>query len=122
MCASNAGHHGSGALRFLTRLGFISNGQKFKTYLQSRGTGRKLNVDYNQIIEQAHKAYAGDAIDNQFHHDVFLIEKKNMDKASRILRRAVNEIGKLESQSKNSKVVFVANQIFSVESERKKND
>lgn len=110
------------ALRFLTRLGFINNAQKFKTYLQSRGKGRKLNVDYTQILEQAHKAYVGSITDNYFHHDVFLLEKKDMNKASRILRNALDEIRNLESQSKNSKVVFVANQIFSVEKERKKND
>ncbi|MBK9324402.1 MAG: hypothetical protein IPM97_15870 [Bdellovibrionaceae bacterium] len=43
------------SLRFLARLGFIAGGKGFKTYLQSRGSGRMLNVDYTQILEQAIK-------------------------------------------------------------------
>lgn len=110
------------SLRFLTRLGFIAGSKKFKTYLQNRGEGRKLNVDYTQVLEQAHKAYVGSVSDNHFNHQVFLLEKKDMEKAFRILGNAMEEIRKLESRSKNSKVVFIANQIFSVEKEGKKND
>jgi len=103
------------ALRFLTRLGFIKGDKNFKTYLQSRGEGRKLNVDYVQVLEQAHKAYVSSFSDNQFSHQVYLLEKKQMEKAFKILHRASEEIRKLETKSKNSKVVFIANQIFSVE-------
>lgn len=110
------------SLRFLTRLGFIAGSAKFKTYLQNRGEGRKLNVDYTQVLNQAHKAYVGSATGDHFSHQVFLLEKKDLEKASRIIRHAMDEIRKLESRSKNSKVIFVANQIFSVEKEGKKND
>lgn len=103
------------SLRFLTRLGFIEGAKKFKTYLQNRGKGRKLNVDYVQILEQAQKAYSSSISENYFQHEVFLLEKKDMEKANRILQKAVDEIRKLETKSKTSKVVFVANQIFSVE-------
>lgn len=110
------------SLRFLTRLGFIAGAKNFKTYLQNRGQGRRLNVDYTQVLDQAHKAYTNSVSDDHFQHQVYLLEKKDMDKASRILRHALDEIRKLETKSKNSKVVFVANQLFSVESEGKKND
>lgn len=106
------------SLRFLTRLGFISGAKNFKTYLKSRGQGRKLNVDYVQILEQAQKAYSGSVSDNHFQHEVLLLEKKDMEKAHRILQRAIGEIRKLETKSKSSKVVFIANQIFTVEHER----
>ena len=103
------------SLRFLTRLGFIAGGKRFKTYLQNRGKGRKLNVDYIQILEQAQKVYSASVSDNFFQHEAFLLDEKDMEKAYRILQKAVEEIRKLETKSKNSKVAFVANQIFSVE-------
>lgn len=110
------------SLRFLTRLGFIADAKNFKTYLQNRGKGRKLNVDYTQVLEQAHKAYDGNGFENHFHHQAYLLENKDMEKASRILLKAFEEIRKLEKKTKNSRVVFVANQIFSIEKEGKKHD
>lgn len=107
------------SLRFVTRLGFITGAKNFKTYLRNRGRGRKLNVDYTQILEQAHKAYVGSVSENHFGHGVFLLEKKDMEKASRIFQSALDEVRKLETRSKKSKVVFIANQIFSVEKEIK---
>lgn len=107
------------AVRFLTRLGFISGAKKFKTYLQNRGKDRKLNVDYIQILEQAQKAYRGDRAHNYFQQDSLLLEKKDMAKAQRIISQANKEIRRLESKSKSAKVIFIANQIFSVETERK---
>ena len=107
------------SLRFLTRLGFIAGGKGFKTYLQSRGSGRKLNVDYTQILEQAHKAYIGSISGNYFNHEAFLLEPQQMKEAERIVKSAIDDIRKLETKSKKSKVVFIANQIFNVEKERK---
>lgn len=107
------------SLRFLTRLGFIAGAKNFKTYLQNRGKGRRLNVDYTQVLDQAHKAYASSVSENHFMHQVFLLEKKDQEKASRILQSAVDEIRRLETKSKKSKVVFIATQIFSVEREGK---
>lgn len=107
------------SMRFLTRLGFVAGEKGFKTYLQSRGKGRKLNIDYTQILDQALKAYIGSSSENFFNYEAFLLEKKQTEKANRILRGALDEIRKLETKSKNSKVVFIANQIFSVETGRK---
>lgn len=103
------------SLRFLTRLGFIPGGKGFKTYLQSRGQGRKLNVDYIQILEQAQKAYLGMVSGNYFNHEAFLLDTNQIKKAELIIASALDDIRKLQSKSKKSKVVFVANQIFSVE-------
>lgn len=105
------------SLRFLTRLGFIKGAKGFKTYLQNRGKGRKLNVDYIQILEQAQKAYVRNTSTDYFQHEVILLEKKDMERAERILQKAFNEIRKLENKSKNSKIMIIANQVFSAEKE-----
>ncbi|MGZ3772574.1 MAG: hypothetical protein ACXVCY_16355 [Pseudobdellovibrionaceae bacterium] len=107
------------ALRFLTRLGFITGTKKFRTYLQNRGRGRRLNVDYIQVLERAQNAYSSSFSDNFFQHEVFLLEQKDLEKARRILQTALANIRQLEKKTKNSKVTFVANQIFSVEKKGK---
>lgn len=107
------------ALRFLTRLGFVGGAQKFKTYLQNRSKGRRLNVDYIQILEQARKSYTNGNSLSSFQHESVLLDPKEMEKASHIIRKAIHDIQKLESKSKNSKVFFIASQIFSVEKEGK---
>ncbi|MGZ3742807.1 MAG: TIGR02147 family protein [Pseudobdellovibrionaceae bacterium] len=105
------------ALRFLTRLGFISGTKRFKTYLKNRGEGRKLNIDYVQILEQARKSYGSKNSSNFFCHEPILLEKREYEKAVFIMQKALAEIRKLETKTKNSKVFFIANQIFSVEKE-----
>lgn len=110
------------SLRFLARLGFISGTKKFKTYLKSRGKDRKLNVDYIQILEQAQKSYSSNVGHGYFQHSAFLLDKRSTEKAYQILEQAIVEIKKLETNSKKSKVVFIANQIFSVEKEGTQND
>lgn len=106
------------SLRFLTRLGLIKGAKNFKTYLANRGQGRRLNVDYTQILEQAQKAYALNGFSQEgFQHQAFLLEKKDLARAQKILLQSLLEIQKLEKKTKSSKVVFVANQIFSVEKE-----
>lgn len=106
------------SLRFLTRLGFVTDTKKFKTYLTHRGQGRKLNVDYIQILEQARKAYSTQMDINVFYNESLLLEKKDVYKAKLIFEKAYKEIRKLESKSKKSKVYFISNQIFSIEKER----
>jgi transcriptional regulator with XRE-family HTH domain len=111
------------ALRFLTRLGLVRGTPQFKTSLAGRGHGRRLNVDYSQILEQAQKAFVrGGVPEDRFQHQAFLLEPKDLKKAEQILSRALAEIQKLEKKTKNSRVVFVAAQIFSVEKEGIKND
>lgn len=103
------------SLRFLTRLGLIRGSQKFKTYLESRGAGRRLNVDYLQIIERAQKAYGQNKTDDNFNQQTFLIQKTDLKKVNQILLKSLNEIRKLEIKNKNAKLVYVAMQVFSVE-------
>lgn len=105
------------SLRFLTRLGLVKGTKKYKTYLEDRGVGRRLNIDYTQILEQAQKAYVSmRSAEDAFHHQAFLLEKKDAVKANKLLMNCLFEIKKLEKKTKKAKVVFIANQIFSLES------
>lgn len=110
------------ALRFLTRLGLVKGGKRFKTYLESRGSGRSLNVDYTQILDQAQKAYSYGSSQDDFRHRSFLLEKDDLMQARNIISKSLSEIQKLEKRSKNAEITFVGMQIFSVERQGSKDD
>ncbi len=112
-----------GALRFLTRLGLMNAVKPFRTYLPERGVGRRLNVDYSQILEQAQKAHkahkAGRSSADLFCHEALLLEAKDLPKARRLVQECFGNLKILEKKTKAAKVTFAALQIFSVEVERK---
>lgn len=107
-----------GALRFLTRLGLVKGTKQYRTYLEERGKGRRLNVDYTQILEQAHKAYVASKSDSElFHHQALLLDPKDMTKAQKLILDCFKNLQALEKKTKGSKVVFAAMQLFSIEHE-----
>lgn len=100
------------SMRFLRRLGFIS-AEKGKAYLSHRGEGRRLNVDYEQILEQARKSLLTQG--KNFQHEAFLLEEKNIEQAQQLINKCFAEIKELESKSKKSRFYFLSTQLFSPE-------
>lgn len=110
-----------GALRFLTRLGLVRGLDGYRTYLEDRGLGRRLNVDHAQVLERAQKAYVGGvAAADLFHHQALLLEPRDLEKARVLVLDCFAELKKLEKKTKAAKVVFAAAQVFTVEKEGRK--
>ena len=104
------------ALRFLTRLGFLKGASEKKSYLAEQAKGRRLNIDYEQILEQARRSYLRQrTVSDDFTHVALLLEDKDLAKVRRLQSTFFAELKKLEKSSSESRVYFIASQFFRVE-------
>ena len=115
-------HWVNGAVRFLTRLGLWVNTPAEKAYIAHRALGKRLHIDYEQILEQARKSYLlqKNAAD-YFEHSVLLLEEKDLKRAKTLVANCFVELKKLEKKSKKAKVHFLAAQLFCLENKKGEN-
>ena len=114
-------HFASGALRFLTRLGLLKNVPREKAYIAHRAEGKRLNIDYEQILEQARKSLlAIRRREDLFEHEALLIEDQDLKRAKAVIAKCFSDLRKLESKRKNAKTYFVATQLFCLETKKGK--
>ena len=75
------------ALRYLARLGFLRDTPPSRAFLAYLGEGRRLNVDYEQILERARQAQRAPGPDDAFVHEPLLLDPSAALKARRLLER-----------------------------------
>ncbi|MGE0171382.1 MAG: TIGR02147 family protein [Oligoflexales bacterium] len=109
-----------GALKFLRRLGFIEPEREGEAYLSHRGKGKRLNIDYESILERALNAHAmKNSPSNQFFHEPLLLQEGDIPEATRIIKKAILDLKKLHSTSENSQLFYIATQLFALETKKK---
>jgi plasmid maintenance system antidote protein VapI len=112
----------SGCIRFLRRLGFVKPEKEGEAFLSHRGKGKRLNIDYESILEQAMKAYnMRSSVDNQFVHEPLLLRTSDIPEARRIILRSLRDLKKLHDTSENSQLFYVSTQLFALEPTKKEN-
>ncbi len=112
----------TGAFRFLARLGLLKDVPTGKAYLAHRAEGRRLNVDYEQILEQARKSFLlSKNPDDLFEHEALLLNEANLVRAQALIAQCLADVGKLETRAKDAKLYFLASQLFSLENKKGKN-
>lgn len=110
------------SLRFLGRLGFLNRTQKFKSYLKDRGHGRRLNVDYSQLLEIAERISSSQSTrrphsfgEVDLSHKCLLLDPAGAKRARELIRECYTAICRLERSSQKSSVYFLMSQLFTVE-------
>ena len=106
------------ALRYLARLGFLRDTPPSRAFLAYLGEGRRLNVDYEQILELARRAHrdADGAKDEAiFAHEPLLLDAQGVRKARRLLERCIDDILRLETTSSKARLCYICAQIFGAE-------
>lgn len=115
-------HWVDGAVRFLTRLGLWINVSAEKAYLAHRAQGKRLHIDYEQILEQARKSYLlQKSATDYFEHTALLLEENDLKRARTLVTNCFVELKKLEKRSKKAKVHFFASQLFCLENKKGEN-
>lgn len=113
----------SSPVRYLRRAGLLP-GQPSDSpaaYIANRLRGKRINVDYEQILELAKHAFQGaeTAHGNQFMHEPVLLTEEQVGEAREILSRARKQVLKLQSKERSSRLYYLSTQFFKVENERK---
>ena len=106
------------ALRYLARLGFLRDTPPSRAFLAYLGEGRRLNVEYEQILERARRAHREAPDAGTFVHEPLLLDEQGARKAVRMLQRCIDDIHRLESTSSKARLHYVCAQIFGAESKQ----
>lgn len=112
----------SSPLRYLTRAGLLPGADAGKAYIADRLRGKRLLVDFEQILELARKSFvaAQNTATDFYDHAPLLIDPDHADQARKILAKAVRDLRKLETTSPRGRLFYFSSQFFKVENERKK--
>lgn len=103
------------ALRYLARLGFLRDTPPSRAFLAYLGEGRRLNVDYEQILDLARRAHREPPTDATFAHEPLLLDAAGVRKARRLLERCIDDIQRLETTSTKARLHYFTAQIFAAE-------
>ena len=103
------------ALRYLARLGFLRDTPPSRAFLAYLGEGRRLNVDYEQILDLARRAHREAPTDGTFAHEPLLLDAAGVRKARRLLERCIDDIQRLETTSSKARLHYFTAQIFAAE-------
>lgn len=110
------------ALRYLGRLGFLRDAPPSRAFLAYLGEGRRLNVDYEQILELARRAFRAPSRTDAFLHEPLLLDAQGARTARRLLQRCIDDILRLESPSAKAKLHYFSAQVFAAEPTPPKTD
>lgn len=113
----------SSPIRYLRRAGLLP-GQSSESplaYIANRLRGKRINVDYEQILELAKQAFqsAETAHGNQFMHEPLLLTGEQVSEVQEILNRARKQILKQQSKERSARLYYLSTQFFKIENERK---
>lgn len=100
--------------RFLTRLGFLEDAPRSRAFLAFLGAGRRINVDYEQLLRRALEANADPHERDRFWREPVLLEARDVDKAARLVERCLEDIKRLETNGPSSQLFYVTTQLFQV--------
>jgi len=103
------------ALRYLARLGFLRDTPPSRAFLAYLGQGRRLNVDYEQVLDLARRAHRAAPEHGTFAHEPLLLDAQGVRKARRLLERCIDDIQRLETTSSKARLHYFAAQLFAVE-------
>ncbi len=103
------------ALRFLTRLGFLQDAPPSRAFLAFLGKGRRINVDYEQLLKRAIKANRAEASRDAFLHEPLLLDAQALEKSRRLLERCYEDIKRLETTSARTTLFYLTTQLFAAE-------
>lgn len=103
------------ALRFLKRLGFVSDKSNQKSYLAHRGKGKELNIDQSQVIGLAQQKLQFEERGAIFVHEPLLLDQDGFEKAQNEILKCIKRIKKIENKTKKAKLFFLSSQLFGAE-------
>jgi plasmid maintenance system antidote protein VapI len=106
-------------LRYLERAGLIKGVAPAKRFIAHRLKGKRLNVDYEQILEQARRAFVRAKGGDLFEHEPLLLPEDRLVDANALLRKLYADLRKLQSTDRTSRLVYVATQLFNLEHQEK---
>lgn len=109
-------------IRYLRRAGLLP-GQlpnSPSAYIANRLRGKRINVDYEQILELAKRTFqsAETNYGNQFAHEPLLLTEEQVGEVREILNRARKQILKQQSNERSARLYYLSTQFFKVENER----
>ena len=103
------------ALRFLARLGFLEDAPPSRAFLAYLGKGRRLNVDYEQLLRRAIAANREPGPHDAFGHEPLLLDARGVRKAQQLVERCVEDIKRLQRTSRRATLFYFTTQLFQAE-------
>ncbi|MEM7157773.1 MAG: hypothetical protein AAF799_33340 [Myxococcota bacterium] len=103
------------ALRFLTRLGFLEDAPPSRAFLAYLGKGRRLNVDYEQLLRRATAATREPGSHDVFVHEPLLLDARGVKKAQQLIERCLEDVKRLSRTSRRATLYYLTSQLFQAE-------
>lgn len=103
------------ALRYLARLGFLKDAPPSRAFLAYLGKGRRINVDYEQLLKRAKLATREPAPRDAFFHEPLLLDAQAVKKSLRLIERCFEDIKRLETTTRKTTLYYLTTQFFAAE-------